>query len=76
VRGLGNPVQDLFVLAGVLHFEALDGPEAIAWYRWMLLDAVAFSPWFTLGGIAFGVTAWSARQHGKELAARKVARYA
>jgi hypothetical protein len=76
VRGLGNPIQDLAVLSGLLPFEALDGPEAIAWYRWMLLDAVLFSPWFTLGGIAFGVTAWSARQHGKDLAGRKVVRYA
>jgi uncharacterized protein DUF3995 len=74
VRGLGNPIQDLTVLAGILPFEALDGPQAIAWYRWMLLDAILFSPWFTLGGLAFGVTAWSVSWRGSDLAARGLVR--
>ena len=65
VRGLGNPIQSLMLVSGIFRSEILDGPLAIAWYRWMLLDATLFSPWFTLGGLAFGVTAWSARQHGK-----------
>lgn len=66
VRGIGNPVQTLLVITGVVFDEMLQGPDTEAWLRWMLLDAVVFSPWFTLGGIAFGVTARSARPHGNK----------
>ena len=62
LRGIGNPVQDLLVLAGIMPFEPFEGPQAIAWYRWMLIDVIVWSPWFTLGGLAFGITAWSARR--------------
>ena len=44
-------------------FMPLAGPDAQAWHQWLLLDAVLFSPWFILGGFAFGATAWFARQN-------------
>jgi hypothetical protein len=72
VRGIGNPVQTLLVLAGVVPFEPFDGPLAIAWYRWLLLDALLFSPWFMLGGLAFGATAWPTRRPGSASAARRM----
>jgi hypothetical protein len=62
VRGIGNPAQTLLVITGIVNLMPLDGPVGTAWLRWMLLDAVLFSPWFTLGGLAFGVTAWSTRR--------------
>ncbi len=63
VRGIGNPVQTLLLVGGVLQFEPLTGPEASAWYRWLLLDSILFSPWFVLGAFVFGATARSARAH-------------
>jgi hypothetical protein len=64
VRGLGNPIQSALTIAGGMPFEVLAGPEAQAWYRWLLIDAMFFSPWFVLGGLAFGATAWSAGLQG------------
>ncbi len=60
VRGFGNPIQTLLLIWGVIPAEALGGPLTQAWYQWMLVDSILFSPWFTLGGVVFGVTAWSA----------------
>jgi hypothetical protein len=62
VRGIGNPVQTLLIISGLFPFDDITGPSAAAWYRWMLVDAIIFSPWFTLGGLSFGITAWSARR--------------
>lgn len=61
VRGVGNPVQDLLLLSGAIDFAPFDGPwpQAREWYEWLLLDAVAFSPYFVLGAALFGLTARS-----------------
>lgn len=64
VRGIGNPVQSALIVAGGMPFETLTGAEAQAWNQWLLLDAAIFSPWFILGGLAFGATAWFARRPG------------
>jgi hypothetical protein len=64
VRGFGNPIQSALIVGGVMSFDALAGPEAQAWHQWMRIDAFLFSPWFVLGGLAFGGTALSARRHG------------
>jgi len=63
VRGIGNPIQSALIIGGVMPFEPLAGLDAQAWYQWLLLDLVLFSPWFVLGGFFFGATAWSARRH-------------
>jgi hypothetical protein len=63
LRGFGNPIQTALIVVGILPFEPLGGPEAAAWYQWLLMDAALFSPWFILGGLAFGATARSARRH-------------
>lgn len=62
LRGFGNPIQSALLIAGGMPFEPLAGPDAQAWYHWLLIDAVFFSPWFILGGAAFGATAHSARR--------------
>lgn len=62
VRGIGNLVQTALMMTDVVPFEPLTGPEAEAWYRWLLIDASLFSPWFILGGLAFGATARAARR--------------
>jgi Protein of unknown function (DUF3995) len=62
VRGVGNPVQSALIIAGGMPFDPLAGPDVQAWYDWLRLDAILFSPWFILGGLAFGATAWAA--HG------------
>ena len=67
VRGIGNPIQSALIIGGGMPFEPLAGPDAQAWYQWLLLDFMLFSPWFILGGIAFGATAWSARRHGDHI---------
>jgi len=64
LRGIGNPVQSALLLGGLVRFEELAGPEAQAWHEWMRIDAILFSPWFILGGLAFGGTARSARRRG------------
>jgi hypothetical protein len=64
VRGIGNPVQSALIMGGVISFDGLSGPEAQAWRQWMRMDAILFSPWFILGGLAFGATARSAIRHG------------
>jgi hypothetical protein len=60
VRGIGTPIQTALVISGGMPFEPLAGPDAQAWYQWLLLDSVGFSPWFILGGFVFGATVWSA----------------
>ena len=67
VRGLGNPIQSALIIAGGMPFEPVAGPEAQAWYRWLLIDAVLFAPWFILGGLAFGATALSARRPAADI---------
>lgn len=64
VRGIGNPLQTLLIIGGVIPFEPLAGPDAQAWYQWLLIDSILYSPWFTLGGFVFGATAWSTRRYG------------
>jgi hypothetical protein len=67
VRGMGNPIQSALVIAGGMPFEPLTGPEAQAWYQWLLIDAVFYAPYFILGGLAFGATAWAAGRHLDEM---------
>jgi hypothetical protein len=62
LRGVGNTVQSALIIAGGMPFEVLTPAEMQAWNQWMLLDALLFSPWFILGGLAFGATALSARR--------------
>ena len=66
VRGFGNPVQSALIVGGLISFDALAGPEAQAWQQWMRIDAILFSPWFILGGLAFGATARSALRQGEK----------
>ena len=49
LRGFGNPIQTVLIIAGGMPFEPITGPEAHAWYQWLLIDAVLYSPWFILG---------------------------
>ena len=63
VRGLGNPVQDLLVVGGLVPFDPLGGPLARQWFEWMLVDAIVFSPFFLAGGVVFGLAARAVR-HG------------
>ena len=70
VRGIGNPIQSAFVIGGGMPFEPLAGPDAQAWYQWLLIDSIIYSPWFILGGFVFGATAWSARGHGDDIGGR------
>jgi uncharacterized protein DUF3995 len=72
VRGFGNPIQSALIIAGGMPFEPLAGPEAQAWNQWMLIDTILFSPWFILGGFAFGATARSARRHRDAIAGREM----
>ena len=72
VRGIGNPIQSALLIAGGMPFEPLAGPDAQAWYQWLLIDAVLYSPWFILGGFAFGATAWSARRQGDDVGRREM----
>jgi hypothetical protein len=62
VRGFGNLIQTALVTSGVINFEPLAGKHAQAWYQWLVMDTVIFSPWFILGGFAFGATARSLRR--------------
>jgi hypothetical protein len=71
VRGVMNPIQSALVIGGVVPFKPLAGPDAQAWHHWLLIDAVLFSPWFILGGFAFGATAWTARRHGDDIGSFK-----
>jgi len=64
VRGIGNPIQSALLIAGGLPFVHLAGADAQAWHQWGMLDAFFFSPWFVLGGLAFGATARYARREG------------
>ena len=73
VRGIGNPIQSALIIAGGMPFEPLAGAGAQAWNQWLLMDAMFFSPWFILGGLAFGATAWSVRWHGTDTGVREMA---
>jgi len=64
VRGIGNLIQTAFIISGLWPFETLQGPDTLAWQQWMRMDTILFSPWFILGGLAFGATAYFARRHG------------
>jgi hypothetical protein len=62
LRGVGNLIQTALVVSGVIHFAPLTGPDAQAWNQWLRIDSLLFSPWFILGGLAFGATARSLRR--------------
>jgi hypothetical protein len=64
IRGIGNPIQTALIASGAITFTPLAGPFAQAWEQWFLLDLAIFSPWFVLGGLFFGATAWFARRSG------------
>jgi hypothetical protein len=75
VRGIGNLIQTALTIGGVFPF-ALAGPEAQAWYKWLLIDSIIFSPWWILGGLVFGATAWFASQRGDDIGVREAWRRA
>jgi hypothetical protein len=82
LRGVGNLTQSALIAGGGMPFDRLSAAEAPAWNRWLLIDALFYSPWFILGGLAFGAAAWSARRHLDEIGpgarrgvVRKEARY-
>jgi len=56
--------------------EPLVGPDAQAWYQWLLMDSLLYSPWFILGGVLFGATAWSARRHADDNGGRDMVKRA
>ena len=62
LRGVGNLTQSALIAGGGMPFDPLAAAEAPAWNRWLLIDALVYSPWFILGGLAFGATAWAARR--------------
>ncbi|MGE5071998.1 MAG: DUF3995 domain-containing protein [Anaerolineae bacterium] len=62
VRGFGNPIQSAVILGGGMPFDPLSASEAQAWNQWLLIDAILYSPYFILGGFAFGATARSVRR--------------
>ena len=64
LRGFGNLIQTALVTTGVIYFPPLAGEDAEAWRHWLRIDSIFFSPWFILGGVAFGATAWLARRSG------------
>jgi hypothetical protein len=65
LRGLGTLVHTVLVIGGGMPFDPLSSwPDPQAWARYMLIDAAIYSPWFTLGAIAFGATAWVAGRQG------------
>lgn len=70
LRGIGTPIQTALMIGGGMPFDPLTGPNTQAWYQWLLIDSTIFSPWFVLGGFAFGATAWSARRHGNDIGGR------
>ena len=72
VRGIGNLIQTALMMTAAVPFEPLSGSEAQAWYRWLLIDASLFSPWFILGGLAFGATARHASRLRVEAAGPEV----
>ena len=64
LRGIGTLIQSALMIAGGMPFDPLSSwSDAQAWSRYLLIDAVLYSPWFILGGFAFGATAWSAGRH-------------
>jgi hypothetical protein len=64
LRGLGTLIQSALIVGGAMPFAELTGPDGQAWSRYLLIDAAVYAPWFTLGGIAFGLTARSAASAG------------
>jgi hypothetical protein len=67
LRGIGTIVQTILLIGGGMPFDPLSSwPDPQAWARYMLIDAAIYSPWFTLGAIAFGATAWFARRQGAD----------
>ncbi len=73
VRGIANPIQSALIVGGGMPFDPIPGPDAQAWYQWLLIDAVLYSPWFILGGLAFGATAWAAARRADEIRPRQIA---
>ncbi|HET6845813.1 MAG TPA: DUF3995 domain-containing protein, partial [Anaerolineales bacterium] len=74
VRGFGNLIQSSLIFAGGMPFEELTSADSQAWTQWLLIDAMFYSPWFILGGLAFGATAWSARRDADQVPGRQRAR--
>lgn len=72
VRGIGTLTQTALIIVGVFPFEPLLGPDALAWYRYLLIDSIFYSPWFILGGLLFGATAWLVHQRGAGLVGRNL----
>ena len=73
LRGIGTLVQTMLVIGGGMPFDPLSSwPDPQAWARYMLIDAAIYSPWFTLGAIAFGAAAWHAGRQGEDRARRAI----
>ena len=69
LRGVGTLIQSALMIAGGMPFDPLSSwPDSQAWSQYLLIDAAFYSPWFILGGFAFGATAWSARRHDNQIA--------
>nr|MDQ6900219.1 DUF3995 domain-containing protein [Candidatus Dormibacteraeota bacterium] len=54
-EGLASLVQHALMVAGVLPIPAGLGAESARWHLWL------FDPWWLLGGVLLGLTAWQAR---------------
>ena len=67
LRGIGTLIQTALMAAGGMPFDPISSwSDAQAWSQYQLLDTVLYSPWFILGGSAFGATAWFARRSGEK----------
>ncbi len=62
LRGIGTPIQTALVMGGGLVVKPPDPSMQEAWHQWGLLDLTVFCPWFILGGLAFGMSAWFAQR--------------
>ena len=64
LRGAGTLIQTALMIGGGMPFDPLPASEVQAWNQYLLIDSIFYSPWWILGGIAFGLTAWSAIRGG------------
>ncbi|PZR66181.1 MAG: DUF3995 domain-containing protein [Candidatus Dormiibacter spiritus] len=54
-EGLASLIQHALMVAGVVPIPAGLGGESARWHLWL------FDPWWLLGGVLLGLTAWQAR---------------
>ncbi|WP_338180393.1 DUF3995 domain-containing protein [Candidatus Dormiibacter inghamiae] len=58
-EGLASLIQHALMVAGVVPIPAGLGGESARWHLWL------FDPWWLLGGVLLGLTAWQARYRHK-----------